>query len=270
MRTILILLIVFAMHSSIVNAQSNTSGSSDQIWKLNSGIDIGAWWGGTGMSPLKAASNPLLHADLTSQTAYSGDFYLEWLKKKKGDRNDGPGLGIKTKLVWDYFTANNSSSGGSYESLTLNYINVPVLFEYCLSFKNKVTSPHTIAPSSNTQTSVYDHTYYQHVITVTTTTPGGYNPGGVPYSDAIFIYGGPQICYLAKGFHNINGKEQVINDANLKTSYVGLIGGFCFYLNHLNLDLSYQRGLTSIDSEKNVLVNGFLFKIGFNLSKRKF
>jgi hypothetical protein len=95
-------------------------------------------------------------------------------------------------------------------------------------------------------------------------------PGGVPYSDAIFVYAGPEICYLTRGFHNINGAEGVDTNPALERSYVGFIGGFCFYLANLNLDISYQRGLTSIASGQNVYVNGFLFKVGFNLTRRKF
>src|ERR1035438_4119128 len=165
-----------------------------KTWKFNSGLDVGAWWGGTGVSPLKAATDPLVHSNLAYQVAYSGDVYFEWLHKKNKAGAVGPDLGIKTKLVWDYFSANNNGVGNGYESLTLNYVNVPLLFEYCISFRNKVTQPRYTAASSNSQTYVYDHGYYYHVITTTTNSPGGYIPGGVPYSDAIFIYAGPQVC----------------------------------------------------------------------------
>jgi hypothetical protein len=242
-----------------------------KTWKFNSGLDVGAWWGGTGVSPLKVASDPLVHNNLAYQVAYTGDIYLEWLHRKNQSGSVGPDFGIKTKLVWDYFSANNNGSGSGYESLTLNYLNVPLLFEYCISFKNKVTQPHYNAPSSNSQTYVYDHGYYYHVITTTTTTPGSYNPGGVPYNNAIFIYAGPQVCYLTKGFHNLNGGgEAVDTDPAMQKSYIGFVGGFCFYLANINMDISYQRGLTSIAKGENVYVEGFFFKLGFNLSKRKF
>jgi hypothetical protein len=240
-------------------------------WKFNSGLDVGAWWGGTGVSPLKTATDNLVHSNLAYQTAYTGDVYFEWLHRKKKEGTIGPDIGIKTKLVWDYFTANNNGSGNGYESLTLNYANIPLLFEYCLSFKNKVTAPRYTAPSSNSQSYVYDHGYYYHVITTTTYNPGGYSPGGVPFSDAIFIYAGPQVCFLTRGFHNLNGAGETIDtDPALQKSYIGLVGGFCFYLANINLDFSYQKGITSISSVENVYVNGFLFKVGFNLSRRKF
>jgi hypothetical protein len=270
MKKTFLLTTAFVINLSLSNAQSNNAGNRDNQWKFNTGLDIGAWWGGTGLSSIKQASNPLLSSNLTSQVAYSGDIYFEWLHKKKLTNKIGPGFGIKTKLVWDYFTANNAQSGNSYESVTLNYANVPVLFEYCLSFKNKVTSAHYTPATSNTTTTVIDHGYYANEYSYTNTTPGGYYAGGVPFSDAIFIYGGPQIAYLTKGYHNVNGISNVINDPNFRNSYAGVIGGFCFYLNHINLDISYQRGLTSIYSGKNLYINGFLFKAGFNLSKRKF
>ena len=241
-----------------------------KTWRFNSGLDVGAWWGGTGVTPLDPKTNTLVASKLGHQIAYSGEIYLEWLHKKNKPGTVGPDLGIKTKLVWDWFTANNGGSGNGYESLTLNYVDVPVLFEYCLSFKNKVTQPHYISPSSNTHTDVYDHGYYYHVITTTTSSPGGYNPGGIPYTDAIFVYAGPQLCYLTKGFHNTNGASVQDTDPALEKSYAGLVGGFCFYLSNLNVDISYQRGLTSICTGKNVYVSGFLFKLGFNLTRRKF
>ncbi|TDW97497.1 hypothetical protein [Dinghuibacter silviterrae] len=241
-----------------------------KTWRFNSGFDVGAWWGGTGVAPLDPKTNTLVQSHLMHQTAYSGDIYLEWLHKKNKPGRIGPDIGIKTKLVWDYFTANNGGDGNGQESLTLNYINVPVLFEYCISFKNKVTSPSYTAGSSNSYTYVYDHGYYYHVITTTTTTPGHYNPGGIPYTNAIFVYAGPQICYLAKGFHSLNGTEAVDTDPALTKSYAGFIGGFCFYLANLNIDISYQRGLTSICTGKNVYVSGCLFRVGFNLTRRKF
>jgi hypothetical protein len=241
-----------------------------KTWRFNSGLNVGAWWGGTGVTPLDPKTNTLVQSKLMHQTAYTGEVYLEWLHKKNKPGTIGPDLGIKTKLVWDYFTASNGGSGTGQESLTLNYVNVPLLFEYCLSFKNKVTAPSYTAPSSNSYTYVYDHGYYYHVVTTTTSSPGGYNPGGIPYTNAIFIYAGPQLCYLAKGFHSLNGTESADTDPALAKSYAGLIGGFCFYLSNLNLDISYQRGLTSICTGKNVYVSGFLFRIGFNLTRRKF
>ncbi|HLY70756.1 MAG TPA: hypothetical protein VKR53_13580 [Puia sp.] len=242
-----------------------------KTWKFNSGMDFGAWWGGTGVSPLKVATDPLVHSNLAYQVAYTGDVYFEWLHRKDQTGSVGPDFGIKTKLVWDYFSANNNGVGNGFESLTLNYINVPLLFEYCLSFKNKVTQPRYVAPSSNSQTYEYDHGYYYHIITTTTNNPGGYIPGGVPYSNAIFMYAGPQICYLTRGFHNLNGQgEGIDTDPAMQKSYIGFVGGFCFYLANLNLDLSYQRGLTSIAKGENVYVEGFFLKAGFNFSKRKF
>ncbi|GGB16941.1 hypothetical protein [Puia dinghuensis] len=265
--------LLLALHLSVrVDAQhTDRVQVTPQHWRFNSGIDVGAWWGGTGVTPLSAVGNPMLHSKLSVQAAYSGDFYLEWLHKKDKPGQVGPNIGIKTKLVWDYFTTNNNAaSTDSYESLTLNYVNVPLLFEYCISFKNKVTRPAYYAPTSNTSTYVYDHGYYYHIISNTTTTPGGWTPGGIPYTNAIFVYVGPQLCYMAKGFHNSGGTETVITDPALEKAYAGFIGGFCFYLANLNLDISYQRSLTDIYSGSNVAVSGFLFRVGFNVTRRKF
>ena len=268
MKTILLSLLLFPV---ALSAQYRDSVRvQPKSWRFNSGLDVGAWWGGTGVTPLAPASNELIASKLHYQIAYTGDIYFEWLHKKAAVGRVGPDFGIKTKLVWDWFTANNGGSGNGYESLTLNYVDVPLLFEYCLSFKNKVTVPHYIAPNTNYQTYVYDHGYYYHVITTETSTPGGWTAGGVPYSNAIFIYAGPQICYLTEGFHNVNGKSTMDTDPALEKSYAGFVGGFCFYLANINVDISYQRALTSIAKGQNVYVSGFLFRLGFNLTRRKF
>ncbi|MBY0349011.1 MAG: hypothetical protein GTN67_03115 [Hydrotalea flava] len=256
------LVFIFCLSVTFINGQTNKK------WMFNSGLDIGAWWGGTGISSLKATDNPVLTGDLKTQIAYTGDLYIEWLHRKY--KSSGPDFGLKTKLVWDYFTANNAQSGNSLESFTLNYISAPVLFEYCISFKNKVTSARYIAPSSTTQTYIYSHSYGDNIVSNTTVNPGGYSPGGVPFSDAIFLYAGPSINFLAKAFHNQNGNEYVLNNNQLNSSYVGFVGGVCLYLFMINIDISYQRGFTSIYNNSNVVLSGFLVRLGFNLSRRKF
>ncbi|MHB1921425.1 MAG: hypothetical protein ACYCOO_04240 [Chitinophagaceae bacterium] len=255
---------------SLAQNYSSTKASS-KSWVFNAGLDLGGWWGGTGVTPLQPATDPLVQSNLPSQLAYSSDISLEWLHKKSQPDLLGPGFGIKTKLVWDYFTAGNGGSGNGAESLTLNYINVPVLLEYCLSFKHKVTQAHYFAPTSSTQTSVYDHGYYQHIITTTSRNPGWYYPGGVPYTNATFIFLGPQICYMIQGYHHVKGSVMQESDPSLQKAYVGLVGGFYFDLaGFINVNISYQRGLTSIYSGKNVYVNGFIFGIGINLTRRKY
>lgn len=263
---------LFIAPGSVIAQETHTYSTQvhPKTWRFNSGFDVGAWWGGTGVTPLEPKTDALVQSHLMHQTAYSGDIYLEWLRKKNKPGSVGPGFGIKTKATWDWFTASNGGDGNGQESLTLNYVNVPLLFEYCLSFKNKVTRPSYTAPTSYTSAYVFDHGDYYHIIYNTTSTPGHYNPGGVPYTDAIFVYAGPQICYLAKGFHSLNGTESVDTDPALTKSYAGFIAGFCFYLANLNVDISYQRGLTSICTGKSVYVSGCLFRLGFNLTRRKF
>jgi hypothetical protein len=256
------LLITFAFYLSVASAQ--------HLWKTNIGIEGGGWWGMSGMSSLKQANNPLANSNLGSSYSVSADFYADFLSMRKRTNakwgSTAPGFGIKTKLDWEYFYADNSSSGGG-ESIGMNYLDVPILFEYCLSFHEGVTRA-GVTPENST-TSVYDHTDYTHIITVTT--PSHYNPGGAPTSTATFIYAGPQICYLFKSFHNTGSiNSSPINDPNLRNSYIGLVAGFTFWLNQLNFDLSYQKGLQSIYSGKDLYINGFLFKVGINFNKRLF
>ncbi len=175
-----------------------------------------------------------------------------------------PGIGFKTKLDWEFFEATN---GG--ESVGLNFLDIPFLFEYCLGYHEGVAAPHAIAGSSTTTTFDHPELNYTHVITVTR--GPGYDPGGYPVSRATFIYFGPQICDLFKSFHDTpSGNTSPITDPNLRSTYVGLVGGFTFWINYLNLDLSYQKGLQSIYTGKDVYINGFIFKIGVNFSRRIF
>jgi len=246
------------------------SSGFSQSWKTNFGIDGGGWWGGSGMSSLRAASNPLIRSDFSFNYCGSADFYAEFLSTHtRQDPQWGkiaPGFGIKTKLDWEFFYADNSSAGGG-ESLGLNYMDVPFLLEYCLSYHQGVTRGY-VSPSSS-YTTEYDHPEGNYTHIITTTTPAQYHSGGQPMSTGIVIYGGPQICYLFKSFHDVNGnKYDPINDPNLTTTYAGIVGGFTFWIHEINFDISYQKGLQSIYRNKDLYINGFLFKVGINFSKR--
>ncbi len=245
-----------------------THASAKQAWENNFGIDGGGWWGLSGMSSLKQANNPLIVSNLDYSYSGSGDIYAEFLKMKKRDNNRwgnrSPDFGIKTKLDWEFFYADNSGNGGG-EAIGLNYLDIPVLFEYCLSYCQGVTRGGVTPEYSHT--SVYEHSDYTHVIT--TTTPAHYNPGGAATCHGTFIYAGPQLCYLFKSFHNVGSdKFNPINDPNLKNTYIGFATGFTFWVHQLNFDLSYQKGLQSIYNGKDLYINGFLFKVGINFKRR--
>lgn len=257
MKKPLFLIIIGIAFSSIASGQS---------WKTYVGIDGGGWWGLSGMSSLNKSGNPLVVSDLHDSYSYSADFYAEFLQiNARQDERWGklaPGFGIKTKLDWEFFEADNGTGGD--QAIGLNYLDVPLLFEYCLSFHEGNTQGFTSPGSSNTQ--VYDHSYYEHIIT--TTTSAQYHPAGRGCT-SFFIYGGPQICYLFKSYNDTqSGDFEPINNPDLKTSYLGLIGGFTYCINSFNLDISYERGLQSIYNGSNVYINGFLFKIGINFSSR--
>jgi len=239
---------------------------SQKKWTTNFGIEAGTdgWTGQAGVTPLKLKDNPLIHSDLKRQYAVAAAFYAEFLQLKKRTFTKwgatAPGFGIKTKLDWQFFRADNSNSGGG-EALGLNYANIPVLFEYCLGYHQGVTRGGVVP--GNTTVSEYDHTDYTHIIT--NTTSSHYNPGGAKTESGTFIYFGPQVSYLFKSF---NYSGAMIKDANIKNNYIGLVGGFTFWIHKLNLDLSYQKGMTSIYNGKNITVDGFLLRVGINFGSR--
>src|SRR6185312_17008228 len=239
---------------------------SQKKWTTNFGIEAGTdgWTGQAGVTPLKLKDNPLIHSDLKRQYAVAAAFYIEFLQLKKRTVTKwgatAPGFGIKTKLDWQFFRADNSNSGGG-EALGLNYANIPVLFEYCLGYHQGVTRGGVVP--GNTTVSEYDHTDYTHIIT--NTTSSYYSSGGAKTESGTFIYFGPQVSYLFKSF---NYSGAMIKDANLKNNYIGLVGGFTFWIHKLNLDLSYQKGMTSIYNGKNITVDGFLLRVGINFGSR--
>lgn len=236
-------------------------------WATNFGLELGSdcYTGTAGLSTLKAAENPLVTTDLKRQYSVEGGFYVEFLQlKQRSDTKWGsttPALGIKTGLNGVFFRADNSSDGGG-QSIGLNYINVPLFLEYCLSYHKGVTRS-SYTPGTTTYTGRQN---YDRSVTVTeSSTPGTYYRGGDKTSGATFIYVGPQISYLVKSF-NFSGDP--IKDANLNNNYVGLIGGITFCMHQVNLDFSYQKGLTSIYNGKNITVDGFMAKFGINFGQR--
>jgi hypothetical protein len=240
---------------------------SQKKWTKNFGIEVGTdgWTGQAGVTPLKKADNPLINSDLKRQYAVAAAFYAGFLQlKKRSDTKWGstiPGFGIKTKLDWQFFRADNSSNGGG-ESLGLNYINVPLLFEYCLGYHQGVTRS-SYTPGSTTYNGRQNS---DGSVTVTeNSTSGVYNRGGAKTSGGSFIYFGPQASYLFKSF-NFSGPA--IKDQNIKNEYVGLVGGFTFWTGRINFDFSYQKGMTSIYNGKNITIDGFLLRIGINFGER--
>ncbi|OIR13174.1 hypothetical protein GALL_55590 [mine drainage metagenome] len=222
-------------------------------------------FGLAGISTLKKADNPLVNSDLNRNYAVSADLYLEFLKlEKRSDTKWGsitPTFGIKTKLEWDFYRADNSKDGGS-ESFGLNYLSIPVLFEYCLSYHQGVTT----ASHTPGETVYHGSRNSDGSVTVTENyTPGTYSRGGAKTSGGTFIYLGPKICNL---FQSFNYSGNPIKDPNLINSYVGIVGGFNFCLHQLNFDLSYQKGLSSIYKGKDITIDGFMLTVGINFTSR--
>jgi hypothetical protein len=242
---------------------------------FNFGIEAGSDFlsGIAGMSPMDNADNPLVGGDYFNRKyEIEGGFYAEYLhlhhrkKLNSWGNSINPDFGIKFNPNWTYFHADNSGQPNgtlATQYVGLNYANFPIVFEYCLGYKQGVsTSSYT--PGTTTYHSEYDG-LDNSVTTTATNTPGQYNPGGEPVSKGFFIYIGPKISYLFKS-DNYTGNP--INDPNLKKTYMGVTGGMTLEFRAVNLDLSYQKGLTSIYSGKNVMVNGFLLRIGINFGRR--
>ena len=175
--------------------------------------------------------------------------------------NTMPGFGIKTGVGWSFFRADNSNNGGG-ESLGFNFVTIPLFAEYCIGYKQGVTTA-----SSTPGSSVYTgRRNYDGSVTVTENyTPGTYNPGGAKTSSGTIIYMGPQINYLIKSF-NYTGDPIV--DPNLQNNYVCWVGGIVFWLHQISFDFSYQKGLTSIYNGKDLTIDGFMMKIGINFKRR--
>ncbi|MHB1922821.1 MAG: hypothetical protein ACYCOO_11350 [Chitinophagaceae bacterium] len=236
-------------------------------WATNLGIELATDFmtGNAGMSTLKASDNPLVNTDMTRQFAAGAGFYVEFVhlhqRPNTGFGGTAPDFGLKTRLEWNYFYANNSKNGGG-AATGLNYAVVPLLLEIPLGYHQGVTLPHYI-PGTTTYHGVANS---DNSVTVTeNSTSGHYYHGGNPISGGTNFYFGPQVSYLIKSF-NFSGDP--IQDPNLKKSYVAFVGGFTLYSGNFNLDFSYEKGLTSIYNGKNIFVDGFLFRLGINFGGR--
>ncbi|HVB03453.1 MAG TPA: hypothetical protein VNE41_07010 [Chitinophagaceae bacterium] len=253
-------LLIFLSFVLISNAQQKP-------WATNFGIEAGGdfYTGLAGMSTLLKADNPLVNSDLKRQYAVNVGFYAEFLHlSKRADATWGaikPGFGIKTGIGWDFFRAGNSSNGSS-ESAGLNYANIPVLLEYCIGYHQGRALP-TYLPGTTTYTGVQ---HSDNSVTVTArSTPGFYSPGGQKVSKGTLLYLGPKYGYLFKSF-NYSGEP--IKDPRLMNSYIGIIGGITFWVHEINFDFSYQKGLTSIYSGKQITIDGYMLKIAINFGQR--
>ena len=243
------------------------SYAQTQKWVTNYGIEFGSDYmtGLMGLSTLKKIDNPLINNDLLNKYGASAGFYAEFLHlRKREDKEWGeiaPGFGIKTKIQWQFFRADNSSNGGG-ESFGLNTINVPILFEYYTGYHQGVTR----ASQTPGTTTYRGQQNSDGSVTVTeNSTPGSYSPGGARTSSGSFIYFGPQVCHIFKSF-NFTGDP--IKNANLVNNYIGMVAGFAFCLHQVNFDFSYQKGMTSIYKNKNITVDGFMLTVALNFTRR--
>ena len=259
MKTTLLLLV---LASGVLSSYAQT-----KKWVTNFGIELATdgMFGLAGMSSVQKADNPLVANNFEKKYAAGAGFYAEFLQLHKRENTGygsiAPGFGIKTKIDWQFFRADNSSNGGG-ESTGLNFLNVPVLFEYYTSYRQGVTRA-SYTPGTTTYQGRQNS---DGSVTVTeNSTSGTYSRGGDKTSGGSYVYFGPQISYLFKSF-NYSGDP--INDQNLVNNYIGVVGGFAFCLHQLNFDFSYQKGLTSIYTGKNITIDGFMFRFGINFGRR--
>lgn len=243
------------------------SYSQTTKWVTNFGLEFGSdfYSGLEGLSTLKKVDNPLVNNDLQNKYAVSTGLYAEFLQlRRRQDTKWGaiaPGFGIKTKVDWQFFRADNSSSGGG-ESLGLNTINVPLLFEYYTGYHQGVTRAGRTPSTTTYRGQGLSDGSYQ---VTESTTGGNYYAGGDQISGGSFIYFGPQISHIFKSF-NFTGDP--IANPNLVNDYVGLVMGYAFCMHQVNFDFSYQKGMTSIYKGKNITEDGFMLTMAINFTSR--
>lgn len=200
---------------------------------------------------------------MVNQGVYEAGVNAEFLQIKTRKRssewgNVKPSMGIKTGVNWTFSKATDESFNTN-ESMGLNYINVPLLLEFCLGYKLGVTAP------SRTPDTYEGRSNYDGSVINITHTPGTYNPGGVATQRATFFYTGPTFGYLFKSF-NYSGDP--INNVNLVKNNICWNVGLVFWLGKISFDFSYQKGLTSIYSGKNIPTYAYLMKMDMCLTKR--
>lgn len=236
--------------------------SKNKSWKTNFGIDLGLPV--VGLTPTAAPDNPMVQggATIRNEMGYSGGLVLQFMKtKKKSDGRVAPAFGIQIKGLYNYFMCIADGEFPTYndQNFEIGEMAIPVLFKACLFSKEADIAPSRdpdkIEISRGARPGEYEGRY----------TPGQYH-AGYRTTLAVFLYAGPQIGVINDIVYESSSssyKSAFENlRPNLKKTNMSVVGGIQFTGGRIYLDISYQRGLQSIYTGKEVFISGGIGRIG--------
>ncbi len=219
--------------------------SFSQKWKTNLGLEGGM--GGGGMTALLSTNNPLIvdNSALKKGFAYTGGVFLQIMR---------PNYGFEIKAVYSSYNA-EAESFSTPESINLKYLSIPLLFKVRLTTKSGYTSASYTAESY----SLFGNTLYHH--------PSEYSAGGNPVTRSVFLYAGAQYDMLQNANHTYGTSTKTTEDISgqLVKSGNSFVAGLEFTVNLMSLDLSYQKGLKSIDPNIPNYINAIFVRLKFRI-----
>lgn len=218
--------------------------SFSQKWRPTFGIEGGM--GGGGMTSLLKSGNPIIkdNSELKKGFAYSGGAFLQIMRQN---------FGFETKVDYSAYGA-DAESFSTPENISLRYLSVPLLFKVRLSTKEGYSS----GSWTDESYSLIGNTIYH--------TPSQYSAGGA-FTSNVFLYAGAQFDKLKKATHSYGTTTKSVDDISGKLNDTGysLVAGVEFTVNMLSIDLSYQKGMKSVDPLTENYINAFMVKVKFRI-----
>jgi len=238
--------------------QPFTGTFSQKKGKPNFGIEMG--FTVVGMDQLTRAGNPLIQANesLKKNIGFTGGAFAEYIgTRKKKNGTLAPGWGIKVKATYSFSEA-YSESFTTDETISLGYMQVPLLFKICLGSGEVNVSSHRSDDTYEVRRksgNEYEITHH----------PGQFTPG-YRTTRSFFLYFGPQMGFVNNvGYNAAESSYETAFETkkqNIEKSYLSYIGGMELWVGRIYLDLSYQVGQGSIYKGSDVALSGFTGKFG--------
>ena len=217
--------------------------SYSQKWIPTLGIEGGL--GGGGMTALLKTNNDIIidNSALKKDFAYSGGAFLQLMRE---------GFGFEVSVDYNSYAA-NAESFSTPEDIKFRYLSVPLVFKVRLS----KGEGYEAGSWSDESYSLIGNTLYH--------SPSQYSAGGA-FTRSVFFYAGAQYDMLKRATHTHTTNEVTDDISGLlaETGY-SLVVGAEIAVNMISMDLSYQRGMTSINPLSDNRINAIIFKFKFRI-----
>ena len=202
--------------------------------------------GGGGMTALLKTNNDIIvdNSALKKDFAYSGGAFLQLMRE---------GFGFEVSVDYNSYAA-SAESFSTPEDIKLRYLSVPLVFKLRLS----KGEGYQAGSWSDESYSLIGNTIYHSA--------SQYSAGGA-FTRSVFFYAGAQYDMLKRATHTYGTTNKVTDDISgllAETGY-SLVVGAEIAVNMISMDLSYQRGMKSINLLSDNRINAIIFKFKFRI-----